>query len=70
MFFGETIRSGAPSVCCTTALKNEVLSSYAGYYIGTCCPDCGSPYSRESLYYPHRITAQDALDNNNVTWRS
>lgn len=58
---GETIATGAPSTCpeCKKELKNEVLRSAAGYYIGTRC-NCG-PYSRESGYYPTREKAEEAL---------
>jgi hypothetical protein len=58
---GETIASGAPSVCsdCGTHLKLEVLQSGAGHYIGTRCA-CG-PYSRESGYFASRELAQGAL---------
>ena len=49
---GETIHRGAPSTCpdCDVKLENRVMSSAAGYYIGTRC-DCGPSYSRESGYY-------------------
>lgn len=62
MLDGETIATGAPKVCpdCKTKVKVQVLSSNAGYYIGTSC-DCG-PYSRESGYYKTREQAQKALD--------
>ena len=48
---GETISTGAPSVCsdCNIQLEEMVLMSGAGYYIGTEC-HCG-PYSRESKHY-------------------
>jgi len=47
----ETLGNGAAKNCpdCKVRLVPEVLSSAAGYYIGTRC-DCG-PYSRESDYY-------------------
>jgi hypothetical protein len=61
---GETILTGAPSVCCGVNLKFEVLRSAAGYYIGTACPRCG-PYSRESNYFISRQEAEDTL----VLWR-
>jgi non-ribosomal peptide synthetase component E (peptide arylation enzyme) len=62
MLPGETIATGAPSTCadCLKDLKNEVLRSAAGYYIGTLC-DCG-PYTRESGYYRTEEEAQRALD--------
>ena len=60
---GETIASGAPSVCpdCRTHLKDEVLRSAAGFYIGTRC-ECG-PYSRESGYYETSESAGIALEH-------
>jgi cytidylate kinase len=63
MLDGETILSGASSVCdeCGEVLAFEVLSSGAGYYIGTTC-SCG-PYSRESDYYHSREAAQADLDD-------
>jgi non-ribosomal peptide synthetase component E (peptide arylation enzyme) len=62
MLPGETIATGAASTCadCLKDLKNEVLRSAAGYYIGTLC-DCG-PYTRESGYYRTEEEAQRALD--------
>lgn len=49
----ETLASGAPKTCpdCGITVSPEVLSSAAGWYIGTRC-GCG-PYTRESGYYPH-----------------
>jgi hypothetical protein len=63
MFPGETITSGAPNSCPTCGLKMqfEVLSSPAGYYIGTQC-DCG-PYSRESGYFITRAATEYALEH-------
>ena len=62
MLPGEAIASGAPSTCahCGTKLKNQVLRSAAGFYIGTRC-ECG-PYSRESGYYRSEDDAQKDLD--------
>lgn len=62
MIEGETIATGAPSVCpdCKHAMELQVLRSAAGHYIGTQC-FCG-PYSRESGYFPSREKAQVALD--------
>ena len=47
---GETTGSDALR-CedCGVLMRNRVLCSWAGYYIGKAC-DCG-PYSRESGYY-------------------
>lgn len=58
---GETILTGGPNTCpdCDTKLVFTVMSSMAGYYIGTYC-DCG-PYSRESGYYKTREDAEKAL---------
>lgn len=41
-------------------LKFQVLTSFAGHYVGTEC-DCG-PYSRESGYYKLREDAEKALE--------
>lgn len=69
MLTGETIRTGAPSVCptCGISLVLDVHRSAAGYYVGTYC-DCG-PYSRESHYYPDHDSAFTALTTFNVNWR-
>jgi len=69
MLPGETIRSGAPATCdlCEFELQMEVLSSNAGYYIGTRC-DCG-PYSRESGYYPTPEAVREAIRDGEVSWR-
>ena len=63
MLKGETISSGAPSVCpeCSRVLEFKVCSSFAGYYIGTEC-DCG-PYSRETGYYRTYAEAVKVLDS-------
>jgi hypothetical protein len=56
---GETIHLGAPSTCpdCDIKLENQVMSSPAGYYIGTRC-NCGPSYSRESkAYWTTRVEA-------------
>lgn len=67
---GETIHTGASSICpdCKVVLKEQVLMSAAGYYIGTYC-NCG-PYSRESSYYKTRESAQKALDSQTVNYRT
>ena len=64
---GETIALGAPSKCedCGRDLPLRVLSSAAGFYVGTAC-DCG-PYSRESDYFPSQDNAQKALDSGNFS---
>lgn len=46
---------------CGEHLPAKILSTPAGYYIGTFCPNDG-PYSRESGYYPTPEAAQKALD--------
>jgi hypothetical protein len=58
---GETILSGAPSVCpdCLATLVMRVCRSAAGYYLGTWC--CCGPYSRESGYFDTREAAEAAL---------
>jgi hypothetical protein len=45
---------------CKKVLEREVLSSAAGYYVGRFC-DCCGPYSRESMYFPTRETADEEL---------
>lgn len=72
MIPGETIATGAsPKCACGTIFKNEVLSSNAGYYIGTFCHtnDCDDmgPYSRESGYYKTRELAEKALAKGNFS---
>ena len=59
---GETISTGAAATYedCGETPKLQVLSSAAGYYVGTQC-NCG-PYSRESSYYKKSADAQKALD--------
>lgn len=44
---------------CRTWPKRDVYQSAAGWYIGYAC-DCG-PHSRESIYYPTKKIAEDAL---------
>lgn len=62
---GETILTGA-SETCSDCGKNvldsiNVMSSGAGWYIGTKC-DCGpAPYSRESKYLPDHKSAEKIL---------
>lgn len=64
MLPGETINSGASNMCCGKKMKNMVLQSGAGYYIGTRCKECGSPNSRESGYYGSLERAQKDLESN------
>ena len=61
MLPGETILSGATPVCpdCKSALTLQVLSSGAGYYVGTQC--CGGPYTRETGYFRSPKEAKEAL---------
>ena len=70
MLEGETIHSGAADTCteCGVKLVLEVLSSPAGWYIGTRC-NCG-PYSRESRYYSSYNAAKFALEFGHVDWRT
>ena len=75
MLPGETIASGAPSICeCGHVFQLEVLRSGAGFYIGTTCRSvtgcehAGEPYSREGLdYYDTPAIAQNELDTGQ--WR-
>lgn len=62
MIPGETIATGASQHCsmCEKKLELKVLSTPAGYYVGTFCCE---PHSRESGYYPTREKAQEALDS-------
>ena len=49
-------------------LQLQVLSSNAGFYLGTF--DEEGPVSRESLeYFPTELAAQDALENGTWTQR-
>lgn len=61
MIPGETLGNGASKVCedCGVQLVPKVMSSAAGYYIGTSC-NCG-PYSRESDYYKNFAAAEKDL---------
>lgn len=67
---GETIHLGADPHCstCGKLLKEEVMQSAAGYFIGTQC--CMGPNSRESEYMPSREYAQLALDDQLVPYRT
>lgn len=46
---------------CGELLPLKVLQSFAGYYVGRFCPNCG-PYSRDSHYFETREQAQNYLD--------
>lgn len=65
MVHGETLRNGADWVCpdCNTRVTIKVLSSQAGYFVGSvcACPWC-IVYTRESGYYANEEEAQQALD--------
>jgi hypothetical protein len=62
MLPGETIASGASSICpdCGVKLVPKIMRSAAGHYIGTAC-NCG-PYSRESGYFKSLAVAQTAFE--------
>lgn len=45
---------------CGRVLLLTVCSSFAGYYLGHFCPECG-PYSRETGYYQTREEAEVEL---------
>lgn len=72
---GETIHSGAPDHNQNPNVSRlQVLSSAAGYYIGTTIydeeGDLEFPYTRESVeYYASFEEASDALVNNTFTPR-
>ena len=55
MMPGETKFSGAPlepcDFCDHTEFPLRVMSTPAGYYVGTQCGKCGAPESRETDYY-------------------
>ena len=61
MFPGETILTGAKTVCdeCNSGLTFRVLCSSGGYYVGTQC--CGIPYTRETEYFDTDQEAHAAL---------
>jgi len=65
MIPGETIVSDASQKCneCGKEMEMQVLSSAAGFYIGTQC-ECG-PYSREPGYFRTREDATAALQSGN-----
>lgn len=62
---GETVASGADaSIACDICGSEYVIGVYmsgAGYYVGYACTGCGSPFSRESGYFPTREDAEAAL---------
>jgi len=62
MFPRETILTGAPKSCkqCDYIFEFQVMSSPAGYYVGTSCL-CG-PYTRETGYFKTPVEAQNAVD--------
>lgn len=71
---GETLLTGAADCCCEcgTKYKREVMATLGGYYIGTTCRDqyCEAylyPYTRESIYYSSRVSAQRELEAG--TWQ-
>jgi len=62
MFPEETILTGASKKCkeCDYEFEFQVMSSFAGYYVGTACP-CSGPNSRETDYFKTLAEAQRAL---------
>lgn len=58
----KKVRAAGHGYCstCNKTLPVEVLKSFAGYYIGTWCDECG-PYSRISGYYDTMEKASKAL---------
>jgi hypothetical protein len=61
MIKDETIASRAPKTSpeCGVTPALQVLKSAAGHCIGTLCRY--GPYSQESLYYPLKDKAEEAL---------
>ena len=59
---GEVGHGNSNCPDCGEFLPLKVLSTPAGYYVGTFCGHCG-PYSRESGYYRKVEEAQAALDS-------
>lgn len=59
---GETVGTEDEIRCsmCKVVLPLKVCSSNAGYYIGYSCITCG-PYSRETVYFADRPSAEAAL---------
>jgi len=47
---------------CNATLPLKVCQSYAGYYLGYWCNECG-PYSRASGYFQTSQQAEEALTN-------
>ena len=66
MLPGECGHDGTKCPDCGKVLVLQVLSSAAGYYLGTFC--CCGPYSRESEYFPTRERAQAALRLEREEW--
>jgi hypothetical protein len=52
MFPGETLLSGATTMCCANEVDIEVMSSPAGGYVGSRCGICQMPHTRETHYMP------------------
>jgi hypothetical protein len=63
---GETVRLGAPHPYEDAMPK--IMQSAAGFYVGYSCED-GSPYSRESGYYPSREAVVEAMLKGAISWR-
>jgi len=63
---GECVTTGAPLP--HLGAMPQICNSPAGHYIGYLNTD-GSPYSRESEYYPDREAALEAWKAGAVAWR-
>jgi len=57
-------KTGASKKCkeCDYEFEFQVMSSPAGYYVGTACP-CSGPNSRETGYFKKLTEAQIALES-------
>lgn len=67
MLPGETCECGYKFV-------DEVMSSAAGWFIGTTCrvrecQHCGTPNTRESIYYPSIEQCVAAYNSGTIEWR-
>lgn len=66
MVIGNEADAATECMDCHASLETMVLSSAAGYYLGTQCPNCG-PYARESDYFATREDAAAELRLWNAT---
>ena len=59
---GETVGVNGVRCDCGKWLEFKSLASPAGYYLGYRCDQCG-PYSRETVYFRDKATAELVRQN-------